>query len=83
MAASFLQHPSAGNLHHSFQQPTGLELSPFLNQGGAVVLAWDPDQAPFPALLRITPRRMQRHTLWRELIRPATEPSRAESSAEK
>ncbi len=83
IAASFLQHPGTANRTVYFQQSPGLEVTPYLREGGAVVFAWAQDQAPFASMLRFTPRRVQRHTLWREFIMPESKPALAEAPAAK
>lgn len=53
----------------SFVSPPGLDLSPVLaREGAAVFLAWASDYSPVPSLRQFTPKRSQRHTLWRKVV---------------
>jgi hypothetical protein len=66
IAASFLsQILYEQNLGNNFIAPPGLDLSPVLQQGGAVLLAWADDFAPVKPMNQFTPRRNHRSTLWR------------------
>src|ERR1043166_7322498 len=66
VAASFLsqiaQQPNYGMY---FIAPPGLDLSPAIEQGTAVLLAWAADYSPVKPMYQFTPRRSHRHTLWR------------------
>jgi hypothetical protein len=53
------------NYQSTFIAPPGLDLSPVLDQGGAVLLAWEPDYAPTASIYQFSPRRTHRDTLWR------------------
>jgi hypothetical protein len=53
------------NYQSTFATPPGLDMSPVLEQGGAVLLAWEPDYSPTPSIYQFTPRRNHRDTLWR------------------
>ncbi|MCP5516791.1 MAG: hypothetical protein H7A45_05960 [Verrucomicrobiales bacterium] len=55
-----------------FVYPPGLDLSPVLDRGGAVVLAWQPDGSPFPEsfLSSDVPLRA-RHSYYRLALAPA------------
>jgi hypothetical protein len=45
--------------------PPGLDLSPVLDHGDAVLLAWAADYSPIKPIYQFSPRRTQRDTLWR------------------
>jgi hypothetical protein len=63
VAASFLSQLAAQN--YGFVAPPGLDLSPLVEQGEAVVLAWAADYSPVKPLYQFKPRRSQHNTLWR------------------
>jgi hypothetical protein len=65
MAASFLTQLGPGPGGMGFIAPPGLDVSPIVERGGAVVLAWAPDFSPVPSLNKFKPRRNAQHTLWR------------------
>lgn len=67
MAASFLSehHPQNQNYMSSFIQIPGLDLAQAVERGGAVLLAWAPDEAPVPGLNQFRARRASKNTLWR------------------
>jgi hypothetical protein len=69
MAASFLSRLSGGQdaMHH-FVSPPGLDLSPVVEHGNAVLLAWADDYSPVKTLRQFTPRRTQKNTLWRVAV---------------
>jgi hypothetical protein len=69
MAASFLSHLSEpqGSMHH-FISPPGLDLSPVVERGNAVLLAWAGDYSPVKPLRQFTARRSQKNTLWRVAV---------------
>ena len=66
IAASFLSHLNGpqDSMHH-FIAPPGLDLTPVVERGNAVVLAWAEDYSPVKPLRQFTPRRDRKHTLWR------------------
>ncbi|HYG35335.1 MAG TPA: hypothetical protein VEC99_11150, partial [Clostridia bacterium] len=69
IAASFLSQLSAQHQHeNNFIAPPGLDLSPVLEQGGAVVLAWSSGYSPIKPMYQFSPRRSQRDTLWRVAV---------------
>lgn len=80
VAASFLSQLGAQN--YGFVQPPGLDLTPLLEQGQAVVLAWAPDYAPVKPLYQFKPRRSQRNTLWRLAVPVKSEKSGALATPE-
>jgi len=67
IVASFLSQlrPDQGQGYNSFIQPPGLDLGQFVGRGGAVLLAWSPDERPTPPLNQFKPRRLSSSTLWR------------------
>jgi hypothetical protein len=69
MAASFLSHLGTmqGGMHH-FIAPPGLDLSPVVEHGDAVLLGWAADYSPVKTLRQFTPRRSQKNTLWRVAV---------------
>jgi hypothetical protein len=69
MVASFLSRLSGpqGSMHH-FITPPGLDLSSVAEHGNAVMLAWAEDYSPVKPLRQFTPRRSQKHTLWRVAV---------------
>ncbi len=66
IAVSFLSELSQPQMYQSgFIIPPGLDLSPVVNHGGAVLLAWAGDYSPIKPLYQFAPRRLHRDTLWR------------------
>jgi hypothetical protein len=67
VVASFLSQlqPDQGQGYNSFIQPPGLDLGQYAGRGGAVFLAWSPDERPTPAMNQFKPRRLSSSTLWR------------------
>jgi hypothetical protein len=61
VAASFLSELGSPG----FISPPGLDMTPFIKRGGAVLLAWDADYSPVKPMNQFTPRRHHRNTLWR------------------
>ena len=69
MAASFLSQLSqTQNYDYSFLAPPGLDLSPALQHGRAVVLAWAGNYSPVKPMNQFSPRRSHRDTLWRVAV---------------
>jgi hypothetical protein len=68
VAASFLSQLFHQEHENNFISPPGVDLSPLLERGHAVLLAWAPDCAPIKPMYHFSPRRSQRHTLWRLAI---------------
>lgn len=68
VAASFMSQLAPQNYGNGFIAPPGLDLSPLLEQGQAVVVAWAEGYAPVKPLYQFTPKRSQRHTLWRVAV---------------
>ncbi len=67
MTASFLGKMSGGN-QEKFISPPGLDLSPALDHGGAVVLAWVADYTPTQPINQFSVRRSNRDTLLRVTV---------------
>ena len=66
VAASFLsQLGQMQNYVSGFLSPPGLDLSPVLDHGEAVLFAWEDDYSPVKPIYQFSPRRTHRHTLWR------------------
>ena len=66
IAASFLsQIGGQQNWMNNFVSPPGLDMSPVLDHGTAIVFAWAPDFSPIQPVYRFSPRRSHRDTLWR------------------
>ncbi|HEY5910585.1 MAG TPA: hypothetical protein VJA21_08285, partial [Verrucomicrobiae bacterium] len=70
MAASFLSQMSHNSYEGNFISPPGLDLSELVGRGSAVVLAWAGDYAPVKPMYQFSPRRSQKHTLWRLAVQP-------------
>lgn len=64
-AASFLSQAAQYGNATRFVSPPGLDLSPLLARGQAVLLAWTPDYSPIQPLNQFSVRRSHRDTLWR------------------
>jgi hypothetical protein len=75
MAVSFLGlvAPEGNNPQDKFNVPERLDLSRLLDRGDAVVLAWDPGQAPCPPMNKFTPRRLNRDCLYRLAVPVSSE----------
>lgn len=61
MAVSFISNLS----QERFISPPGLDLSPLLDQGNAVLLAWEDGYSPVKPLNQFAARRGHKDTLWR------------------
>jgi hypothetical protein len=61
MAISFISNLS----EERFITPPGLDLSPLLTQGNAVLLAWESDYSPIKPINQFNTRRSHKDTLWR------------------
>jgi hypothetical protein len=60
-AVSFISHLSDDR----FVTPPGLDLSPLLTQGNAVLLAWEPGYSPIKPINQFSTRRSHKDTMWR------------------
>lgn len=67
MAASFVDQLRPGNNHgyNQFLAPSGMDLSPLVDRGYAVLLAWVDDFSPVKPMNKFSPRRSHRDTLLR------------------
>jgi hypothetical protein len=66
VAASFLSQMGVQqNYMGRFVSPPGLDLSPVVEHGGAVLFAWAGDYSPVKPMNQFSPRRTHRDTLWR------------------
>jgi hypothetical protein len=66
VAVSFVSQLGQQQMYQSsFVAPPGLDLSPVLDHGEAVLLAWAADYSPIKPIYQFSPRRTQRDTLWR------------------
>lgn len=70
VAASFLGQLGNPQMNFNFTASPGLDLSPVIEQGGAVLLAWAPDYSPVKPIYQFSPRRCQKNTLWRVSLWP-------------
>lgn len=68
VAASFLSQLYQQQYENRFISPPGLDLSRSVDRGDAIVLAWADDYSPVSPSYRFTPRRSQKHTLWRVTV---------------
>jgi hypothetical protein len=67
MAASFLSElrPGQNQGYNQFIAPAGMDLSPLVDRGYAVLLAWVDDFSPVKPINQFNPRRTQKDTLLR------------------
>jgi len=65
IAASFLSQLGERQGNVRFVTPPGLDLTPLVERGQAVLLAWARDYSPIAPLNQFSPRRLHRDTLWR------------------
>jgi len=66
VAASFLSEMAYDQSYgNNFIASPGLDLSPVVRHGGAVLLAFADDFSPIKPIYKFTPRRSHRSTLWR------------------
>jgi hypothetical protein len=68
MALSLLSFGETGLGSDNFELPPGLDLSPLVNQGQAVLLAWEPDHSPVKPMNQFPTRRSRDDTLWRVAV---------------
>lgn len=64
-AASFLSELQVDQYNNSFVLTPGLDLGAYLERGGAVLLAWAPDERPTEPMNQFKPKRQASSTLWR------------------
>ena len=66
VAVSFISQLAREQMYqNNFIAPPGLDLSPVVEHGGAVLLAWVNGYAPIQPIYEFAPRRSHRDTLWR------------------
>jgi hypothetical protein len=69
VAASFIsqlaRQPNQQNYAGQFVAPHGLDLTPVIDHGGAVLFAWAGDYSPVKAMRQFSPKRTHKDTLWR------------------
>ena len=53
------------NYYSKFIGPPGLDMSPVLDHGTAVLFAWAGDYSPVKSIRQFSPKRTHRDTLWR------------------
>jgi hypothetical protein len=70
MAACFISQLTRQNNYMEFLQPRGLDLSPQVDRGAAVLLTFDSDYSPVKPIHQFSPRRAHRDTLWRIAVEP-------------
>ncbi len=64
-AEGYEGQPGMPNQGFDFIPTPGLDLTPVVERGQAVVLAWSPDYSPAKPINLFTPRRLHRDTYWR------------------
>jgi hypothetical protein len=80
MAVSFLSRLSGPRDSMSrFIEPPGLDLSPVVAHGNAVLLAWAADYSPVKTLRQFSPRRSHHNTLWRVAVPVESPKSKVQS----
>lgn len=65
MAVSFISSMPQDQGHSMFISPPGLDLSGLIEQGNAVLLAWESDYSPIQPINQFPTRRSHKDTLWR------------------
>jgi hypothetical protein len=76
-AVSFVSQWANPDLNQrGFVYPSGLELSPLIERGDAVLLAWDPDHAPFGGSLNQFKTARSHRNMMLRLAVPLGEPAR-------
>ncbi|MDA1276622.1 MAG: hypothetical protein O2960_21600 [Verrucomicrobia bacterium] len=68
MVASFASHLPGQQNQRNCVTPAGLDLTPLVESGNAVILAWDPDHSFANPINQFKPLRTQRNTLLRLVI---------------
>jgi hypothetical protein len=76
MAASFVGQLNPANNYESFNAESDFDLSPLVQRGDAVVLAWAPNHSLIKPLNQFPARRGARHTLLRVAVPVQKETSR-------
>ena len=65
VAASFVSLMSTPNQNFSYLSTPGVDMTSFIEEGGAVLFAWDAGYSPVTSINKFVPKRSQRNTLWR------------------
>jgi hypothetical protein len=65
VAASFISLMSTPNQNLSYLSTPGVDMTSFIEEGGAVLFAWDAGYSPVTSINKFVPKRSQRNTLWR------------------
>ena len=68
MVASFAAHLPSPQNQRNCVTPAGLDLTPLVDRGNAVILAWDADHSFANSINQFTPLRSQKNTLLRLVI---------------
>jgi hypothetical protein len=69
-AVSFISKlGSAQTYQNNFIAPPGLDMSPVVDHGGAVLMAWAEGYSPIKPIYQFSPKRIQRDTMWRLALR--------------
>ncbi len=68
MAVSFVSNLQQDQGRHEFITPPGLDLSSLVDQGDAVLLAWESDYSPIKPINQFPTRRSHKDTLWRVAV---------------
>ena len=68
MAASFITRNNTANNYNNFSVPPGFDLSPLVQRGDAVLLAWAPGYSFTKPLNQFAARRGTRDTLVRVAV---------------
>lgn len=76
MVASFIGQLPHVDHQRGFVSPPGLDLTPLVQRGDTVVMAWDPNQSYTEPVNRFKPPRMQKNSLLRLAISSMPEPSK-------
>ncbi|HZQ47591.1 MAG TPA: hypothetical protein VFC07_11295 [Verrucomicrobiae bacterium] len=74
MAVSFVSNMPQNQGGNGFISPPGLDLSSLIEQGNAVLLAWESDYSPIKPINLFPTRRSHKDTLWRMSV-PVNTPS--------
>ena len=68
MAASFITTVNTPNNYENFNPPPGFDLSPLIERGDSVLLAWAADYSPTKPLNQFSATRHRKNTLLRVLV---------------
>lgn len=65
VAASFISLLSVPGQNLNYLSTPGIDLTGFIQEGGAVLFAWDAGYSPVTSINRFVAKRSERNTLWR------------------